>query len=121
MGNGKKITVEKNVWNKRSTFFDLLYWKFLFVRHCLDVMHVEKNAYDSIICTLLNITGKTNDSVKVRKDLVEMGIHKQLAPEQKGQNTFLLSACYTLSRKKKINLCQCLSEIKVPSGYSSNI
>ena len=51
-------------------------------------MHVEKNVCDSIIGTLLNITGNIKDGVKVRKDLVEMGIRKQLAPEQKGQNIF---------------------------------
>jgi len=58
------------------------------VRHCFDVMHVEKNICDSIIGTLLNITGKTKDGVKIRKDVVEIGIRKQLVPEQKGQNTF---------------------------------
>ena len=84
-------------------------------------MHTEKNICDNIIGTLLNITGKTKDGVKARKNLVEMGICKQLAPEQKGQNTFLLLACHTLSRKDKIDLCQCHSEIKVPSSYSSNI
>ena len=44
-------------------------------------MHVEKNVCDIIIGTLLNITGKTKDEVKVRKDLVEMELHKQLASE----------------------------------------
>ena len=51
-------------------------------------MHVEKNICDSIIGTLLNITGKTKDGVKIRKDVVEIGVHKQLTPEQKAQNTF---------------------------------
>jgi len=43
-------------------------------------MHVEKNVCDNIIDTLLNITGKTKDGVKARKDLVKMDIRKQLAP-----------------------------------------
>ena len=34
---------------------------------------------------------------------------------------YLLSSCYNVSRKEKIEFCQCLAEIKVPSGYSSNI
>jgi len=38
-----------------------------------------------------------------------------------GTNTFLPPACHTLFRKKKIDLCECLSGIKVPGGYSSNI
>ena len=73
------------------------------MRHYLDVMHVEKNVCDSIIDTLLNITDKTKDGVRTRKDLIEMGIRKQLAPEQKGFNTFLPPACHTLSRKKGVD------------------
>ena len=29
-------------WKKRSIFFGLPYWKSLYVRHFLDVMHIEK-------------------------------------------------------------------------------
>ncbi|CAL9011963.1 unnamed protein product [Prunus brigantina] len=36
-------------WKKKSIFFDLEYWKYLPVRHALDVMHIEKNVCDSII------------------------------------------------------------------------
>jgi len=84
-------------------------------------MHIEKNVCDSIISTLLNIPDKTKDGVKDRKNLAEMGIHRQLAPEQKGQNTYLPSACNTFSRKEKIDFYQYLSGIKMSSGYSSNI
>ena len=54
------------------------------MRHYLDVMHIEKNACDSIIGTLLNIPSKTKDIVKVRLDLNEMCIHEQLAPKKRG-------------------------------------
>ena len=37
-------------------------------------MLVEKNVFDNIIGTLHNITGKTKNGVKAKKDLVEMGI-----------------------------------------------
>ena len=50
------------------------------MRHCIDVMHVEKNVCDSLIGLLLNIKGKTKDGIKVRKDMVEMGIRPELAP-----------------------------------------
>ena len=46
----------------------------LYVRDCLDVMHVEKNVCDSLVGPLLNIKGKTKDGLKYRQDLVEMGI-----------------------------------------------
>ena len=51
-------------------------------------MHVEKNICDSIIGTLLNIQGKTKDGIKARKDMVEMGIREQLAPQESGKRAF---------------------------------
>ena len=63
----KKDASEKNIWKKMSLFFDLLYWFDLNVRHCIDVMHVKKNVCDSLMGTLLNIKGKTNDGLSVIK------------------------------------------------------
>ena len=57
---------------KKSIFFELEYWSKLKLRHNLDVMHIEKNICDSIIGTLLNIEGKTQDTIKARKDLEKM-------------------------------------------------
>ncbi|KAJ9682623.1 hypothetical protein PVL29_018528 [Vitis rotundifolia] len=34
------------------------------MRHNIDVMHVEKNVYDNVVNTLLNIVGKTKDTEK---------------------------------------------------------
>lgn len=42
-GKKQKQSKEKRKWKKKSVFFDLPYWSNLDVRHCLDVMHVEKN------------------------------------------------------------------------------
>ncbi|KAJ9552586.1 hypothetical protein OSB04_016631 [Centaurea solstitialis] len=111
----------KNIWKKKSIFWDLPYWEHLTIRHCLDVMHIEKNVCDSLIGLLLNIPGKSKDGVKVRKDMVEMGIRSELAPVDNGKRTYLPPACYTLSKAKKTRFCQCLHGIKVPSGYSANI
>jgi len=61
---------------KKSVFFDLPYWSDLDVKHCIDIMHVEKNVCDSLIGTLLNIKGKTKDGLQYRQDLVNMGIHQ---------------------------------------------
>ncbi|GAU13008.1 hypothetical protein TSUD_173080 [Trifolium subterraneum] len=65
----QKQPAVKNVWKKRSVFFDLPYWSSLDVRHCIDVMQVEKNVCDSVIGTLLNIKGKTKDSANARLDM----------------------------------------------------
>ncbi|KAF7115061.1 hypothetical protein RHSIM_RhsimUnG0068500 [Rhododendron simsii] len=46
-------------WTKRSILFELPYWKTLKLRHCLDVMHIEKNIFDNLIGTLLGVDGKS--------------------------------------------------------------
>jgi hypothetical protein len=120
-GKDQNQTAPKNIWKKRSVFFDLPYWCNLDVRHCIDVMHVEKNVCDSLIGTLLNIKGKTKDTENARLDMVEMGIREALAPQSTDTRTVLPPACHTLSRKEKKSFCMCLRSIKVPHGYSSNV
>ena len=73
----------------RSMFFDLPYWSDLDIRHCIDVMHVEKNVCDSVIGTLLNIQGKTKDSLNTHQDLAEMGIRSHLHPMSDGKKKYL--------------------------------
>ncbi|KAI5350068.1 hypothetical protein L3X38_002959 [Prunus dulcis] len=50
-------------WKKKSKFFDIEYCKYLPVRHVLDVMDIEKNIWNSIIGTLLEIPGKNKDGI----------------------------------------------------------
>ncbi|GJS34581.1 uncharacterized protein Tco_0532963 [Tanacetum coccineum] len=120
---GKKVKAPpKRIWKKRSIFWELKYWPHLRVRHCLDVMHIEKNVYESLLGLLLNILGKTKDGVNARKDMVEMGIRNELAPQvMNGTKMYLPPACYTLSKAEKTSFYECLHGVKVPSGYSANI
>jgi len=61
--NTSKRTWENNVvkvvgaeqWRKRSVFFFYLpYWETNLLRHCLDVMNIEKNVCDNVLYTLHN-------------------------------------------------------------------
>lgn len=66
---------------KHSILFKYLpYWKDLEVRHAIDVMHLEKNVFDNIVGTLLDMPKKTKDGLQSRMDLVEMGIREELHP-----------------------------------------
>ncbi|KAL6319770.1 hypothetical protein AAG906_036828 [Vitis piasezkii] len=103
-------------WNKKSIFFDLGYWRYLHVRHNLDVMHIEKNVCETIIGTLLNIQGNTKDGLNSRLDLMDMGLRFELAPRFEQKRTYLPPACYTLSRMEKKIFCQTLAKLKVPEG-----
>ncbi|KAI5316563.1 hypothetical protein L3X38_036270 [Prunus dulcis] len=68
-------------WKKKSKFFDLEYWKYLHVRHVLDVMHIQKNVCDSIIGILLEIPRKNKDGIVAWLDLLNMGVKTDLQPD----------------------------------------
>ncbi|KAI5328399.1 hypothetical protein L3X38_027796 [Prunus dulcis] len=108
-------------WKKKSIFFDLEYWKYLPVRHALDVMHIEKNVCDSIIGTLLEIPGKNKDGIAARLDLLNMGVKTDLQPEYGERRTRLPPGPWNLSRAEKREVCNSFYGMKVPEGYSSNI
>ena len=38
------------------------------------MMHVEKNVFDTLVGTILDIEGKTKDTIKAHLDLERMGI-----------------------------------------------
>ncbi|CAL8992061.1 unnamed protein product [Prunus brigantina] len=65
-------------WTHKSMFFELPYWSKLKLRHNLDVMHVEKNVFDTLVGRILDIEGKTKDTIKARLDLERMGIRRDV-------------------------------------------
>ena len=70
------------------------------LRHNLDVMHIEKNICESLIATILNIIGKTKDTLKARLDLKDLGIKKELQLRGDGDSCEMPHARYTLSTEK---------------------
>ncbi|GJS93978.1 uncharacterized protein Tco_0800946 [Tanacetum coccineum] len=64
-------------WSKRSIFWDLEYWPFLLLKHNLDVMHIEKNALEALLNTLLD-NDKSKDTIKARQDLETLRVRKEL-------------------------------------------
>nr|ABA98042.1 transposon protein, putative, CACTA, En/Spm sub-class [Oryza sativa Japonica Group] len=132
-GKGKKKTVKRkkadgdngtaSPFKKHSIFFKYLdYWKDLEIRHAIDVMHLEKNVFDSTVGTLLDIPSKTKDGLKSRNDLVDLSIrhdlHPVLLPNGK---TEIPPACYSLTLDEKKAFCKCLQGVRVPTGFASNI
>ena len=115
-----KDPVVDGPWKKRSIFYELPYWRTLYVRHCLDVMHIEKNVCESIVGTLLDIPNKSKDGEKAWLDLKDLNIRLNLIPTKRGNGTYLPPAKYTLSRQEKRKFCEWLAAVKVPNGYSSN-
>ena len=59
-------------WKKQNIFWDLPYWSTNFIRYNLDVMHIEKNMFENIFNTIMNVEGKTKDNAKSKEDLKEL-------------------------------------------------
>ena len=109
------------MWKKKSIFWELPYWEVLDVRHAIDVIHLTKNLCVNLIA-FLRVYGKTKDIVEARQELQRMEERDTLHPQQRDNGREYLSpASYTLSKEEKKSMFDCLSSIKVPSGYSSNI
>ncbi|XP_052152536.1 uncharacterized protein LOC127770769 [Oryza glaberrima] len=112
-GKGKKKTVKRkkadgdngpaSPFKKHSIFFKYLdYWNDLEIRHAIDVMHLEKNVFDSTIGTLLDIPSKTKDGLKSRNDLVDLAIRHDLHPVVlPNGKTEIPPACYSLTLEEK--------------------
>lgn len=82
---------------------------------------MEKNVCESLLGTMMNIDGKTKDSLNARLDLQVMNAKHELHPIEENGKVVLPSACYTLSDDDRRLLCHWLSNLKVPDGYSGNL
>ncbi|KAH0685856.1 hypothetical protein KY285_016411 [Solanum tuberosum] len=98
-------------------------WQYNLLRHNLDVMHIEKNIVDSILGTLLDISGKTKDHAKARYDLKDTGIRKNLHPKdtEDSKRTKFAKACFSMTNGEKSIFCGVLKTAKLPDGSASNI
>ena len=117
----KTPEAEGTCWKKKSIFFNLEYWVWLYVRHCLDVMHIKKNIVESLIDTLLNLPFKSKDSVAARLDMVDMGVRLDLGPQVGEKKTYIPAAPFSMSRAEKTKMLTSLLCMKVTDGHSSNI
>jgi len=59
-------------WTKKSIFWELPYWQHQLLHHNLDVIHVEKNFFENINNTIMDVHGKTKDNAKSRMDVAEI-------------------------------------------------
>ncbi|KAJ8773690.1 hypothetical protein K2173_006340 [Erythroxylum novogranatense] len=113
-------TISQNFgWRKRSIFWDLPYWKTNLIRHNLDVMHIEKNIFDNLFNTIMNIEGRTKDNAKSRVDLQLFCKRNELYKDLRTGK--YPKACYTMDRRQKELICEWLKTVKFPYGYVSNL
>jgi hypothetical protein len=83
-------------------------------------MHIKKNLCESLLRILLNTDGKTRDHEHARADIKKMRIRSELWLNDSVKGTELPTSCITLSKHEK-DFCGFLKNVKVPSGYSTNV
>ncbi|XP_050207755.1 uncharacterized protein LOC126657155 [Mercurialis annua] len=106
-------------WHKKSIFWDLPYWETNLIRHNLDVMHIEKNVFDNIFNTVLNVPGKTKDHAKSREELNDFCERPdQALDEETGKYP---KASYALDTESKKILLEWVRNLKFPDGQVSNL
>ncbi|XP_042939624.1 uncharacterized protein LOC122274674 [Carya illinoinensis] len=108
-------------WTKQSIFFQLPYWSTLSLRHNLDVMHIEKNICDNVLGTLMNIEGKNKDTANACRDLMELGLRKELHLQLVGSGYSMVLGSYTLDLDQRRCFCKWLADVKFPDSFASNI
>ncbi|KAL0315381.1 UNVERIFIED_CONTAM: hypothetical protein Sradi_5416300 [Sesamum radiatum] len=93
-------------WTKKSIFWDLPYWNIHLIQHNLDVMHIEKNVFDSIFNTVMDIKGKTKNNLNARKDLKNICNRPELKVDKHRPNAMPKAAAYTLMKEQKKKMCE---------------
>jgi len=117
----RKRVQEGQCWKSRSILWDLPYWSTLKLRHNLDVMHIEKNICEALLGTLLDIAGKSKDSISARLDLEDMGIRKKLHLKANGNSYSVPHAPYKMTKAQISAFCAFVKNVKLPDGYASNL
>ena len=87
----------------------------------MNIIYIEKNIYDNIIDTVLNISRKIKDSTKAHLDLQKMRIQSKLHLVHRGERFFMPPACYLLFGEEKKNFCGWFKIVKLPDTYASNV
>jgi hypothetical protein len=94
---------DRHTFQEAINFFKYLsYWKDLQTCHNIDLMHVTKNVFDSIIGTLLDMPRKSKDGLKSRTDLIQFELRPKLHPISRPNGKYFLPpASYTLTAEEK--------------------
>ncbi|CAM8929118.1 unnamed protein product [Rhodiola kirilowii] len=113
--------VEHN-WTKKSIFFVLPYWKDVKLRHNLDVMHIEKNCFENLFNTIMDVKGKTkDDGVKCRKDIGLYCRRPELELKSCRGRMVANKGKYQLTKEEQKNVLMWVQSLKFPDGFSSNL
>ncbi|KAL0387602.1 UNVERIFIED_CONTAM: hypothetical protein Sradi_2642000 [Sesamum radiatum] len=83
-------------------------------------MHIEKNMFDNIFNTVMDIKGKTKGNVNARRDLKIICNRPELEWDERRSNV-MPKAVYTLGKEQNRRVCEWIRGLKFLNGYASNL
>ncbi|XP_021279209.1 uncharacterized protein LOC110412894 [Herrania umbratica] len=108
-------------WVKKSIFWELPYWHTLLIRHNLDVMHIERNVFENIFNTMMDVKGKTKDNLKARQNLNMYCKRPELELVEHNGKILKPKASYSLSKEERKIVCAWVKQLRLPDSFASNI
>jgi hypothetical protein len=86
--------------------------------HNIDVMHQERNVAESIVSTCMDITGKTKDNFKARRDIADVCNRLSLELNERGGKPH---APFCLKVKDRKEVMRWMKRLKCPDGYAAGL
>ncbi|KAL0296024.1 UNVERIFIED_CONTAM: hypothetical protein Sradi_6654500 [Sesamum radiatum] len=83
-------------------------------------MHIEKNIFDNIFNTVMDIKGKMKDNMNAFRDLKIICNRLELELDERRPNV-ISKVVYTLGKEQKMRICEGIHGLKFPDGYASNL
>ncbi|KAI5313461.1 hypothetical protein L3X38_042637 [Prunus dulcis] len=80
-----------------------------------------KNVFDTLVGTILDIEGKTKDTIKARLDLERIGIRRGLWMNRDSDKARRDRAFFSMKPNDKKEFLKFVSSVKYLDGYASNI
>jgi hypothetical protein len=116
--NGYEGYEEEHNWIHICALWELPYAHALILMYNIDVMHQECNVAESIVSTCLDITGKTKDNFKARRDIEDIYKRPSLELDERGGKR---GAAFYLKVKDKKVVMRWLKRLKFPDGYAIGV
>jgi hypothetical protein len=89
--------------------------------HNLDVMHIEKNMFENIFNTVMDVKGKTKDNIKARLDIALYCNRKNMELVYDESRVAKLRASFMLEKNTQLLLYKWLKSLRFLDGHVSNI
>jgi hypothetical protein len=84
-------------------------------------MHIEKNVFENIFNTVMDVKGKIRDNIKARLDVVEFCNRKNMELVWDGSWVAKPRASFILEKNAQLLVYKWLKSLRFPDGHASNI